>query len=169
MHTQVKPSLTWYRQFWPWFLLSIPLASIILSSIMIALAVTGQDSLVSDNYYKDGLAINQELMADKQAKALGIRAIASLSNPDYLKVELSSDSALSVPALTLKLLHTTMQGQDQKVQLFPLPGGGFGNTLEKPLAIGKWHAHLLSHDGSWRIKGFIELPGSHEIMLAPQT
>ncbi|WP_174564729.1 FixH family protein, partial [Solemya elarraichensis gill symbiont] len=48
----VKP---WYRQFWPWFIISIPAGTVVAAFITIYIAVDGADPLVTDDYYKEGL------------------------------------------------------------------------------------------------------------------
>ena len=47
----------WYRHGWVWFLAGIPASAIIAGSITIWIAVSTADSLVADDYYKEGLAI----------------------------------------------------------------------------------------------------------------
>ena len=53
-----EPSITdkkkWYKQFWPWFLITIPVCSMILSFNMLRFAFDGQDAMVVDDYYKQG-------------------------------------------------------------------------------------------------------------------
>ena len=61
----------WYRQFWPWFLIALPGSVVIASLVTVYIAFSGADSLVVDNYYRDGLAINQVLEQDRRAEALG--------------------------------------------------------------------------------------------------
>lgn len=54
---------SWYRQFWPWFLIALPGAVVVASLITVYIAVTHQDPLVDGNYYKHGLTINERLEA----------------------------------------------------------------------------------------------------------
>ena len=48
----------WYKQFWPWFLITVPVLTVIMSGFLIHFATSGEDSLVIDDYYKEGKAIN---------------------------------------------------------------------------------------------------------------
>jgi hypothetical protein len=66
---QSKP---WYRYPWVWFFISFPLTSICVGIFWITLSVKHQVALVSDDWYKDGLGINQDLKAIKLAKLLNI-------------------------------------------------------------------------------------------------
>ncbi|MFT4810576.1 MAG: hypothetical protein ACI9LX_003944, partial [Paraglaciecola sp.] len=58
----------WYKQFWPWFLIIVPLTSMVLSFTMMNLAFTGKDSMVIDDYYKEGRVINLKIKKLQQAK-----------------------------------------------------------------------------------------------------
>ncbi|MCH1414054.1 MAG: FixH family protein, partial [Glaciecola sp.] len=64
----------WYKQFWPWFLIIVPLSSMIFSLNYAKLAVTTQNDLVVDEYYKEGRGINTRLDKFERALQLGIDA-----------------------------------------------------------------------------------------------
>ena len=51
----------WYKQFWPWFLIAVPVITVIMSGFLIHFATSTQDTLVIDDYYKEGKAINARL------------------------------------------------------------------------------------------------------------
>jgi hypothetical protein len=60
--TELEQSLKsgpWYREPWPWILMAGPFTVIVAGLFTAWLAVTRADPLVVDNYYKEGLAINQ--------------------------------------------------------------------------------------------------------------
>jgi len=77
----VKP---WYKQIWPWFIISIPATSIVLGVNMFYLALTTNNSLVVDDYYKQGKAINSRIERDKNASRLGLSALVSSSDEGVL-------------------------------------------------------------------------------------
>ena len=56
--TTIEP---WYRHRWPWLLMLGPFVVIVAAAITVYLAVISNDGLVDDDYYKQGLAINQTL------------------------------------------------------------------------------------------------------------
>jgi hypothetical protein len=58
----------WYKQFWPWFLIVVPLTSMVLSFSMLRLAFTGEDSMVIDDYYKEGRGINLKIQKLQKLK-----------------------------------------------------------------------------------------------------
>ncbi|MGB5604303.1 MAG: FixH family protein, partial [Gammaproteobacteria bacterium] len=71
MNTQALP---WYTYKIVWLVIAIPAASVFAGMFMIYLAVNTDDGLVVDDYYKEGMAINQSLLRDKTATKLGLSA-----------------------------------------------------------------------------------------------
>ena len=69
--TDVAPP--WYRQPWPWFLISLPAAAIIGCIVTTVLAVRSADGVVAD-YYQRGLSINNELARTRRARGLEANA-----------------------------------------------------------------------------------------------
>lgn len=59
---------SWFRQFWPWFLIALPGTVVIASLLTVYIAVTHQDPVVDGNYYKHGLTINERLDSKLPAK-----------------------------------------------------------------------------------------------------
>lgn len=60
----------WYRE--PWLLLVIggPALVVLACVVTIYLAITRPDPLVSKDYYRDGLRINQTMAAEEAARSL---------------------------------------------------------------------------------------------------
>lgn len=75
----IKP---WYKQFWPWFLITPPLTAVIGGIITIWLAVNNDAELVTNNYYQDGLEINQRLKKEQVAVDMSIHATLLFSDTD---------------------------------------------------------------------------------------
>ncbi len=69
-----EDSEPWYRQFWPWFLIALPATVVVAGFVTLYIANRHADDLVVDDYYKDGLAINQQLEKKAQAEAAGLSA-----------------------------------------------------------------------------------------------
>ncbi len=154
----------WFKQFWPWFLISIPFITICYCALMIYMAITTENSLVSDNYYKDGLAINQSLSMDKKAKELHLSAELISFESSRVSLKLNGNFTEAPSFLTLKLLHPTIDGRDVDIKLLPEPGGIFSALLEKPLQ-GRWHIDIISQDETWRLKGEGTFPSSSPLIL----
>ena len=69
-----KTFTPWYREPWPWLIVGLLSTTIIWGSYRIYYAFKIQDSIVVDDYYKSGKAINQDLTRDQNARELGISA-----------------------------------------------------------------------------------------------
>ena len=63
-----KDSVAWYKQFWPWFLITLLLSSIGMGLLFAYLAIHGADPVIDENYYRHGLDINKELAEKPQEK-----------------------------------------------------------------------------------------------------
>lgn len=70
----------WYRHRWPWILMAGPAVVIVAGFITAWLAIISYDGLVEDNYYKVGLAVNQQLKQKQLAADLNLGADLSLSS-----------------------------------------------------------------------------------------
>lgn len=64
----------WYKQRWPWFLIAGPGIVVIAGFITLWMAIDSDDGLVTDDYYKQGLTVNQRMQRDHQASSMGLRA-----------------------------------------------------------------------------------------------
>ncbi|MFT6910246.1 MAG: hypothetical protein ACJAS1_006974 [Oleiphilaceae bacterium] len=159
MNTTVsnEASRPWFKQPWLWFLLSVPITSVILSSIMVTVAIVGRDSLVSDNYYKDGMAINQTIEQDQLAKSLGLRPILSIEGTEVRLILKSSETITNQPFLTFKLLHPTVSAKDIIIKLLPSGNSLYLGDLPQTVE-GRRYLDLYAFDNSWRLREEITLP-----------
>lgn len=79
----------WYRQPWPWFVFSLPAAAVVGGIITASLAMRSPDQVVAVDYYRRGLAINEQLARRDRAEALGVTvqlAAAGLRSGDPVKL-----------------------------------------------------------------------------------
>ncbi|MCV5274392.1 FixH family protein, partial [Escherichia coli] len=74
----VKP---WYKQFWPWFLIILPLTVVVWTIATVVVFSNNSVSLVAEDYYKKGKGINIDISKMNVARDLGLNAnISSLNN-----------------------------------------------------------------------------------------
>jgi len=71
---KAKKSSPWYREPWPWLLMSGPALVIAAGSVTMVFAFSGRDALVADDYYRQGIGINRTLEREAQARALASSA-----------------------------------------------------------------------------------------------
>ncbi len=148
----------WYRHGWVWFLVGIPASAVIAGSITIWIAVTQADSLVADDYYKEGRAINQRLEKDARAESLGVKLTPELprsaDTSQKIFVTFSAAPGVTPPeAIRIRLSHPTIDRMDILVTLVPTPGAQNRYSTTVPdIAPGRWYVQLEDDASSWRIK-----------------
>lgn len=140
----------WYRQFWPWFLIALPLTAVVASMITIYLATTRSHSMVVDDYARIGLSTQLRLERDQQARALGLTARFEL-NDAAVMVVLSGDLPLKPDMLFLTLSHPTQAEKDRRIELVS-DGAAYRGRLELPPS-DRWYVQLEPDDLSWRLAG----------------
>jgi hypothetical protein len=118
------------------------------------LAVVSSDGLVEDDYYKQGLAVNQRTAREQQGVALGLQAeIMPGDGGTQLRVFLRGKANVSLPpALKLHFAHPTRSGVDQNIDLHAENPGVYYGQLSAPLA-GRWHVVLQDNKNDWRLTG----------------
>jgi uncharacterized protein len=152
MSSMSPPLRPWYREPWPWLLMLAPAAAVAMGVVMVVLGLRTDDGLVVDDYYKQGLAINQVLDREARAAALGLQATLSF-NPEGDRVRvLISEGGARAARPTLRLVHPTRVGQDQTVALAPGAGGVLDGELV-PVSPGTWRLVLEDAAGQWRLAG----------------
>ena len=148
----------WYREPWPWILMAGPATVVVASLVTVWLAVRSDDGLVVDDYYKQGLAINKALARSDAAERLGITAELYLAD-GRVRVLLGGAHR---GALTLRLVHPTRAGMDQKLDL-DMVRPGLYEAQALPLLSGRWHVVLGQDD--WRLAGDWKLPAAGTLKL----
>lgn len=157
--------LPWYKQRWPWLLISIPAVSVVGGFILLWFAVTSWDGLVVDDYYKEGQAIGQTMARSMKATELGLTADVSF-NADQIRIALDSSTGASLPVgVVVTIAHPTREGYDQH---FALAGsqGIYSGTLE-PLMAGHWQILIEDESRVWRLNGTVDLPTETKVRIVP--
>jgi len=140
----------WYREPWPWILMSGPLTVVVAGLVTAWIAVTTDDPLVVDNYYKEGLAINRVLARDHAAAAGGYRAELMLS-ADGTRVRVHLTGA-PPQRLRLQLVHPTRAELDRSVELRPVQSGWYEGEVEAGTP-PRWRVVLEDQPATWRLTG----------------
>lgn len=163
MTEKIKP---WYREPWPWILMALPATAVVFSLFYAWIAVATEDGLVEDDYYKNGLAINQTIERDEAAQALHIKAQLMVGEVStHLRLMLQGGQAGTLPQyLRLKVLHPTRAGKDQVVNL-TRRGEGYYEGEIKQLAPARWRLILEDADKHWRLTGTWHVPKDNTVAL----
>ena len=163
MNTDDMRAQPWYRERWPWILMAGPAIVVVAGFFTAWLAVRSDDGLVIDDYYKQGLAINQTLDRSDAAGRLGMEAELQVSD-GRMRVLLGGPAGAG--ALTLRLVHPTRAGMDQSVNLAAVAPGVYEARL-RPLQPGRWHVVLEARD--WRLAGDWQLPAAGALSLGARS
>ncbi len=150
-HALVHPAIPWYREPWPWILISGPAIVIAAGFYTLYLAVVRPDPLVVDNYYKEGLAINRVLARDQLALQRGYRAVVMLNEQRTLvRVQLTGTDL--PPELNMHFIHPTRSDLDRRV-VAPRVQPGLYEASVQLAAAGRWDIELGDAQQQWRLTG----------------
>ena len=147
----VRLRTPWYRERWPWLLMAGPAIVVVAGLYTSWLAVTSDDGVVAEDYYKRGLAINQRLERVDRAADLKLSAIVDVAPDGDVRVTLASPSPSpdARPAIVrLAITHPTRAGQDRGAELVRGPDGRYGGRIE-PVPAGRWL--VMVETDAWRL------------------
>jgi hypothetical protein len=156
---------SWKREPLVWMLIAIPFSAVIMGVVMLTLAIQSFTGLVVDDYYKKGKQINRVLARDRFAHELGLAATMTLTRDGGLEIRF--DPAIDyIPGDTidLQLVHATMPGLDQNLQLTRVGTHLLAGELDLP-GIGRWNLVLQTPD--WRLTGSLRHPRQSSAELLP--
>lgn len=160
MAGMIKP---WYRQPWPWFLIAVPATAVVGGIITAVLAVRTYDGPVTADYYKQGLAINEEVSRADTARGLELQArveLTGLTDDSRVRVELEASRPLPPEAaLRLRLVHPGRAGADRTAVLARVDvdpdnrRAAYVGTLQSPAAApgGAVAWQVILESPTWRI------------------
>lgn len=151
----------WYKQFWPWFLIGILVFAVVIGLGLLYVSMLNPDSMVRDNYYKEGRAINMHMGRDHRASELGLHAEFSIDEVTG-DVSLRLDGELDAlpPQLLLELMSPTHAERDRSLVLQQIADNHYTGQLEHSIQ-GRHYVDLSDpaqpgEDG-WRLTGEITL------------
>jgi hypothetical protein len=160
-----KNAPPWYRQPWPWFLISLPASAVIAGGVTLWLAVSTSDGLVVDDYYKQGLAVQQTMERSQRAVDLGLQAQVRLQSNGF-EIHLTGRAPGAVPGrVRVTFSHPTRAGLDQSMVLEGSQGRFSG--VYRDLLAGRWDIQIEDEARLWRMNGEATLPAETEIRIVP--
>lgn len=143
-----------------WLMIAPPLAAVIAGIVILLIALSTDDGLVVDDYYRQGKEINRVLARDQAATA---RAVAAEVNLDHARRRLTLTlEAVAPPRLHVTLWHATRAGLDRRFDLERGNDDTYRGALP-PLVPGRWHVQLEADD--WRLIGALRVPEETRLRL----
>jgi hypothetical protein len=137
----------WYRERWPWLLMAGPFVVVVASLASAWIAVRSDDGIVAEDYYKQGLLINQKLARTAAAAKRMPDATISIGGDGGVRVHLYG--AAQVPSrLQLTLGRPSERGHDRPVNLVRTSDGEWVGAMPE-IASGRWIVSLESE--MWRL------------------
>lgn len=165
----------WYSQFWPWFIFGLPASVVVAGFITLYIAIVNDDSLVADNYYKQGLSINQSFAQDTLAVALALKADIRIDQENgemrlvLTSLEPQAASALQSTSLQLIWSHPISSDKDFTLDLKRNATGAFISQLPHSVS-GRWYLQLLgTQPTDWRIKNEIDFSQLSEFSFSMEA
>ena len=140
-----------------------PACVVVAGCVTAWLAFHNADGLVVDDYYKQGLAINQTLGRSETAARLDLKAELRFGDN---RVSVSLGNAAVRGKIMLRLVHPTRAGRDQSLELAAVRPGMYEGALQ-PVPPGRWHVVL--EDSAWRLAGDWILPSAGVLTLSGRS
>jgi hypothetical protein len=157
----------WHREPWPWILMAGPALVIVAGFTTLWLAISSDDGLVADDYYRRGLAINQTLSRGRAARDLGLSAEVELDDSTG-RVRVLMHGAAALPAvLQLRLVHPTRAVADQRLELRKTADGSYAGVLNAPLG-GRRVVLIEDLERHWRLAGEASGAAQGSVTALPQ-
>jgi len=160
----------WYQQFWPWFIIALPAASVVAGVTTLWISMQTSDSLVvrSDDGVKN--ATDRHISAERLASELNLAALVEIdSETGMVSVVMRSGDLESIPAaLQFELSHPAFAERDRLITLNKAMPDANGNPVWVGHLISvpneRYYAVLRSGD-DWRLSA--EWQGDASLMLRP--
>ena len=156
----VKP---WYKQFWPWFLIILPLTVVVWTIVTVVVFANNSVSLVAEDYYKKGKGINIDISKMNVARDLGLNATVS-SDKNTVVIAFNKGELPHFPALTATFTHRTLPDRDFTKLLTADAKGNYRLTPEDSIQ-GPWFVELEPHNKEWMIQGRVEFPAQPTTLM----
>ena len=156
----------WYKYGFVWLMLGLPASAVIAGITTVFIAAHEPDSLVVDEYYKDGLAINAVIERDRQAVEMGLGARLEFGNTG-VRLYMQSGTTLAEGPLTLKLIHPARAEHDQELVLAPFGDNYYEASGMEPLAAVSWEVQVSDMGGKWRLVKKQRLADNPVLLIEP--
>jgi hypothetical protein len=148
------------REPWVWFVFGLPFTAVLFGVVMLVAANYHPDDVVVDNYYEQGMGINQKLKLDDQAALLGQIATLRAITAEGLVFFIPGGSQ----TISLSLFHVTDRDLDLELPLEYTSDSLYVATSKAAAAIfrnkGVWYLELRDQENAWRLRARVVTPAT---------
>lgn len=143
----------WYRQFWPWVIFGLPAIVVVASFVTLGIALQNPDSVVKDNFQREGFTVNRDLAAQRLATALALSAELQLDTESTdISIKLAGDFSTPPKQLKLLFIHPNAEKFDFAVPLYAAGNGLYIGELQQA-PNGRWNLQLgAAGEQQWLLK-----------------
>ena len=139
---------------------------------LLSISILNQDSMVRDNYYKEGRAINMHLGRDRMAEQLNLAAEFTIDELTHeISLELTGDLEVAPSELVLDVMSPSHAERDRTVMLRRIGARQYAGQLEAGLD-GRHYVDLsdptLTGEDGWRLTDELKLTPGQSYTLSPR-
>ncbi len=170
----------WYREPWPWIIMSGPAIVVVAGIATGIIAARGFDGPTAADYYKEGLAIDRDLSRAQKGAELKVEGWAhfeGINDGDAVRVRLASAAPMPPePALQVRLVHPGKRELDRTAILSRVSAASDGRGAE---FAGSWRAAeavgapvawtVVLETQAWRVDDRLKTGAGGEFRIRPQT
>ncbi|QUM76550.1 FixH family protein [Moritella sp. 24] len=154
----------WYKEPWFWFVIFFPTLAVVAGTSTFVIFQNNQPDMVSEDYYKDGKKINQDLTKYHEALARNITFDLKFENNSAVFSKASGDLVAN-QALQVSFFHVTLAKHDISVLATASGDGSYRIDIPEDMLEGKWRVRIESFDSKWRVQEYVQYPNTSVIKL----
>lgn len=157
----------WYKHFWPWYLIFMKLAVVTAIIVTVILIYKNPTSMVVDDYYNEGRAINLELNRKERAAELGLQIRLDVQG-NYLNLEFAAGEPTDRTALRAMFYHPTLAEHDFEILLPHASAGIYRAEIPTELT-GHWRIDIEPFQREWRLSQHLVFPLKKSALIVPKV
>ncbi|WP_257285335.1 FixH family protein [Endozoicomonas sp. SESOKO1] len=144
--TNREPFTPWYREPWAWYIVGILMVTFAWGGFQVYTAFTHQDSVVIDDYYKNGKTINQDMTRIDNARSLAVAGILTIDELiGEVRVKMQGSPDAWPEQLKLSFLSPVFKDKDKAITLTRSFGissiaSGIAQPGQNPVYVGQLEA-----------------------------
>lgn len=153
-------SQPWYRYPIVWLVVAIPASSVLVGALLLTMALRVPESVVRDDYYQAGRAINIDLRESRRAEDLNVEALFTPLDTGGWQLEVSIPESEGhgpqpIELLKVMLAHPTQAHKDVDLTLRPGADGYWLGHVEE--LSGARNLAIHARQAQWQLRGQVML------------